>query len=160
MRLPPLSSLLLGAASLLLLLPSAAAVTHHPEPQTTVSLWIPSSAVLPNPRTLSATTHATLTALRSFHDAPLSTSGAFVFRNVTPGSYLADVHCGSHAFAPLRIDVVAADEALLVRAWETYRGNDWENKGPEVPRTAGGAAGFAVRALAPKEYYVERGSCE
>ena len=71
--------------------------------------------------------------------APLTVANTFVFGNVTPGSYLADVHCATHAFAPLRIDVVAVPEAAaaepqppLVQAWETFRGNDWNNKGEAV----------------------------
>lgn len=93
-----------------------------------------------------------------------------MFRNVTPGSYLADVHCGTHGFAPLRVDVVpaaasgdgkaAAEGDVAVRVWETYRGNDWENKGQEMPRSGGEKGRFAVRALGPKEYFTERGSCE
>ncbi|KAI1656167.1 hypothetical protein F4813DRAFT_136089 [Daldinia decipiens] len=160
-----LSTALLGALALLAD-PSAASSKpqHQHQPQTTLTLWVPSSQPLPNPHTLPSTTHATLSALRAAYDAPLTAAGSFVFRNVTPGSYLADVHSATHAFAPLRIDVLArapADDegeaggGLVVRAWETYRGNDWDNKGQEVPRSGGG---FAVRALGPREYFVERGS--
>lgn len=175
-----LSTAFLGALSALAG-PSAASSSSsssnkpHHQPQTTITLWIPSSQTLPNPHILPPTTHATLSALRRAYDAPLTAAGSFVFRNVTPGSYLADVHSATHAFAPLRIDVLPhtpADDGdarggegegeegeggLVVRAWETYRGNDWDNKGQEVPRSGGG---FAVRALGPKEYFVERGSCE
>ncbi|KAI0096519.1 hypothetical protein F4814DRAFT_434959 [Daldinia grandis] len=164
-----LSTALLGALSALAGPSSAASSSSKPhhQPQTTLTLWIPSSQSLPNPHTLPPNTHATLSALRAAYDAPLTAAGSFVFRNVTPGSYLADVYSGTHVFVPLRIDVLAhtpADEGdaeegeggLVVRAWETYRGNDWDNKGLEVPRTSGG--GFAVRALGPKEYFVERGS--
>ncbi|KAI1652143.1 uncharacterized protein F4817DRAFT_322240 [Daldinia loculata] len=173
-----LSTAFLGALSALAG-PSAASSSSsssnkpHHQPQTTITLWIPSSQTLPNPHILPPTTHATLSALRRAYDAPLTAAGSFVFRNVTPGSYLADVHSATHAFAPLRIDVLPhtpADDGdarggegegeegeggLVVRAWETYRGNDWDNKGQEVPRSGGG---FAVRALGPKEYFVERGS--
>ncbi|KAI1781064.1 hypothetical protein F4818DRAFT_436255 [Hypoxylon cercidicola] len=146
-----------------------AGAASRPPPQTTLTLRIPSTQQLPSPQVLPATTHATLTALGASYDAPLTTAGAFVFRNVTPGSYLADVHCGTHAFAPLRVDVVASgpgsekkgakkEDALAIRAWETYRGNDWENKGQEVPRSGGRDGGFAVRVLGAKEYFIERGA--
>ncbi|KAI1418208.1 hypothetical protein F5Y13DRAFT_150839 [Hypoxylon sp. FL1857] len=158
-----LTSAILGALSSL-----AAAAAASTQQQTTITLWIPSSQHLPNPHALPATTHATLTALRKAYDAPLTASGTFSFRNVTPGSYLADVHCKTHVFAPLRVDVIEAEAGdgkakgsaseLLVRAWETYRGNDWENKGQEVPRSGGESGRFAVRALGPKEYFIERGS--
>lgn len=149
---------------------------------TTVTLAIPASPHLPNPlHQLSGhRTHATLSRLGAAYEAPLSgplpppssspntNNAAFlVFHNVTPGSYIADVHSASHGFAPLRVDVVVgADEtAPKVRVWETFRGNEWENKGEEVRGLAtgagaGAAAAFPVRVLGAKAYFVERGSCE
>ncbi|KAI0479069.1 hypothetical protein GGR56DRAFT_633318 [Xylariaceae sp. FL0804] len=110
-------------------------------------------------------------------------------------SYLCDVHGAGHAFAPLRVDVApppydAADEAAArgenpvsvpastagrdgdgllreggVRVWETFRGNDWDNRGEELPSlrgragpAGGGGDAFEVRVLGPKVYYAERGS--
>ncbi|KAI2634295.1 hypothetical protein GGS26DRAFT_42633 [Hypomontagnella submonticulosa] len=162
MQLPLTGALISALASL------AAAVSPNQQ-QTTVTLWIPSSQHLPSPQILPSTTHATLTSLRSAFDAPLTAAGSFVFRNVTAGSYLADIHCGTHGFAPLRVDVMPSEsgagekggkagEEMVVKAWETYRGNDWENKGQEVPRSGGEHGRFAVRALGPKEYFIERGS--
>lgn len=61
---------------------------------------------------------------------------------------------------------MGADEtAPKVRVWETFRGNEWENKGEEVRGLAtgagaGAAAAFPVRVLGAKAYFVERGSCE
>lgn len=92
-----------------------------------------------------------------------------MFANVSAGSYLVDMHSISHAFAPLRVDVVAAGSAepkegekpvegkLKVRAWETFRGNDWDNKG-EAVTLEGGA--LRVRVLGPKAFYMERSTCE
>ncbi|KAL2019435.1 hypothetical protein VTK56DRAFT_9640 [Thermocarpiscus australiensis] len=122
---------------------------------TTITLRIPPHPLLPNPHTLPSSTRATLSSLGKALAAPLSTVNTFVFRNVTPGSYLVDVHCPTHAFVPLRLDLAAArgDAAadgdtredgqeekkkkkkggLSVAAWETYRGNDWGNKGEAVP---------------------------
>ncbi|OTB04344.1 hypothetical protein M426DRAFT_320942 [Hypoxylon sp. CI-4A] len=158
-----LSTILLGALSSLAAAAASSSVTKPH--QTTLTLWIPSTQQLPNPHSLPATTHATLTALGTSYDAPLTASGTFAFRNVTAGSYLADVHCSTHAFAPLRVDVVQSsiggedgNGRLVVKAWETYRGNDWENKGQEAPRTGGEDGRFAVRALGGNVYFVERGS--
>ncbi|RYO84708.1 hypothetical protein DL762_001459 [Monosporascus cannonballus] len=127
-----------------------------------ITLAIPASPPhLPNPHALPAgdRTRATLARLGASYAVPLSAAGTFVFRNVTPGSYLADVHSATHGFAPLRIDVDAGPggETRGVRAWETFRGNAWENRGEEVRRTAPGGA-FPVRVLGTKTFFVERGS--
>lgn len=160
--LPSIPALALEALSLSLLLSPASAAT--------VTFSIPPSPQIPNPAVLPPSTHATLTALGASYAAPLTTDNAFVFRNVTPGSYLGDVHCATHGFAPLRVDVVSAtagdregmiggDEGASLRVWETFRGNDWENKGEEIrPAVVGGA--FPVKVLGSKVYYTERGSCE
>ncbi|KAF6808999.1 hypothetical protein CSOJ01_07170 [Colletotrichum sojae] len=133
----------------LLALPAAALAAS-------VTLLVPASPALPNPYTLPPSTRASLSALSSSHTAPLSVHNTFVFGNVTaPGSYLVDVHCATHAFVPLRLDV-AADGTLS--AWETYRGNDWDNKGEALQskELANGARAFEVRVLGGKNYFVER----
>ncbi|RYP52593.1 hypothetical protein DL768_002243 [Monosporascus sp. mg162] len=127
-----------------------------------ITLAIPASPPhLPNPHALPPgdRTRATLTRLGASYAAPLSAAGTFVFRNVTPGSYLADVHSATHGFAPLRVDVDATPEGQTrgVRAWETFRGNAWEHRGEEVRRTAAVGA-FPVRVLGKKVFFVERGS--
>ena len=45
----------------------------------------------------------------------------------------------------------------VVQAWETYRGNEWDNKG-EVRVGEGGRV--EVRVLGGKQYFVERQKCE
>jgi len=80
------------------------------------------------------------------------------------------VHCPTYAFAPLRLDVVVPRESAEVKvgAWETFRGNDWDNKGPAVPVTTAGAGGNGgtgtvvmvdVRVVGAKGYFMERSSC-
>lgn len=55
---------------------------------------------------------------------------------------------------------------LEVKAWETYRGNDWDNKGEEAPRQKLSNAGdnngvvFGAKVLGEKGYFMERGKCE
>ncbi|KJZ77779.1 hypothetical protein HIM_02956 [Hirsutella minnesotensis 3608] len=117
-----------------------------------VTLYLPAT---PNPFTLPSRTHATLSSLGAHHSAPLSAVNTFVFRNVTPGSYLADVHCPTDAFRPLRVDV--APDGAAVAAWDTFRGNDWANKGEAVPLRDGSAgSGFDLRPLGRKNYFIER----
>lgn len=63
----------------------------------------------------------------------------------------------------LRVDVSAAeaDKAPSIQAWETYRGNDWNNKGEALGARDGsdGSVGFEVRALGGKTYFMERPKC-
>lgn len=141
--------------SLLGLLPLAALAAEA----TTVTFRVPVSHVLPRPHALPASTHATLTSPGGALSAPLSAAGEFVFRNVSAGSHLVDVHCPTHAFAAVRLDV-AQDETSspLLGAWVTFRGNDWGNKGEALPASAAGV--FDVRALGRKGYFMERSKCE
>ena len=149
MRLP-------NAAALLGLLPLALGL----------DLTIYLSASNPNPFTLPASTHATLATARSRLSAPLSAVNTFVFHNVTPGSYLADVHCPTDGFAPLRIDVKGGGGAegrgaVVVEAWETYRGNEWDNKGERLEVKEGSAGlGVEIKASGRKNYYSERAKCK
>ncbi|KAJ9141892.1 ER membrane protein complex subunit-like protein [Pleurostoma richardsiae] len=156
MRLSPLA--LLGA-----LLPAALASALSPAKTTTLTLRVPASHALPNPWSLPPSTHATLSSLHQpRRSAPLTTANGFVFRDVAPGSYLLDVHCPTHAFAPLRVDVLeqppagagAEDGKARVKVWETYRGNDWDNRGEVLP--ADGEGVFEVRPLGGKNYFMER----
>ncbi|KAL2127431.1 hypothetical protein VTI74DRAFT_10749 [Chaetomium olivicolor] len=167
---------------LLALNPSpVSAKSKHQQPPgstTTITLLIPPSPPqLPNPHLLPASTRATLTTHGKALSAPLSVANTFVFRNVTRGSYLVDVHCPTHGFVPLRLDVAQEEDEegggagghagegqgrLRVAAWETFRGNDWGNKGEgvRVTREVGGNGGVVlqVRAVGEKGYFMERSS--
>jgi hypothetical protein len=128
---------------------------------------IPSSQQLQHPNTLPASTHATLTTLSNTYSAPLRSDNTFDFRNVTSGSYLFDVHCHTHAFAPLRVDVheITPDgvgfDGQEVQVWGTFRGNEWSNKGEVVQaQNEDGIWSFDVRAQAGKDYFIERTGCE
>ncbi|KAM3514579.1 hypothetical protein MY11210_001814 [Beauveria gryllotalpidicola] len=152
MRLPSVAAAAAGG-----LLALAHLATCTTTTVTTVTLHLPST---PAPGTLSPRTHATLTTLGRRLSAPLSATHSFVFGNVSAGSYLADVHCPTDGFAPLRVDVGGAggEEEEAVQAWETYRGNDWGNKGEALVLKQGsdGTRGFEVRALGRKGYFMER----
>ncbi|KAI2641957.1 hypothetical protein GGS21DRAFT_500536 [Xylaria nigripes] len=122
---------------------------------TTLTLTVPPSPQIQNPASLSPSTHAVLTTLGTSHTAPLSKDNTFVFRNVTAGSYLGDIYSSTHLFAPLRIDVPGHKNGAI-QVWETFRGNDWGNKGEEIRPVGGGM--FPVRVLGAKVFYMERGS--
>jgi len=135
------------------LLPTAALSSH-------LQILVPASNHIPNPSTLPPTTTASLTTLSASYVAPLSAFNIFDFRNISAGSYLLDVHCPTHIFSGMRVDVHAAgpDASEKVEAWGTFRGHDWSNKGEimEVRTTDKGAKMFEARALMPKNYYTER----
>lgn len=79
---------------------------------------------------------------------------------------MLDVHCHTHFFAPLRVDVSegkvvgAADSQAEVQVWGTFRGNEWSNKGEvkEVKEVEDrvGVWGFDVKCMGKKEYFIER----
>ncbi|TQS36329.1 hypothetical protein Golomagni_03226 [Golovinomyces magnicellulatus] len=114
---------------------------------------------------LPPSTHATLTTLSQTYSAPLSTRGNFNFKNVSSGSYLLEVYCHSFSFAPLRVDVreegYSLDDLEYVQVWNTFRGNEWENKGEivNVIKEEEGTSkrySFEVQLLATKKYIMER----
>lgn len=108
-----------------------------------LTFTIPPSQLLPNPHSLPADTHATLTSasLAKPLKAPLTRSATFVFPGIASseykiaqrddfsGSYLLDIRSSEYVFTPLRVDL---DERGYVKGvWETFRGNEWGNRGVE-----------------------------
>ena len=128
-------------------------------------LHIPATQ-LANPSTLPSSTHATLQSSGPPQDAYITRSNTFNFNNVSAGSYLATVHCRDFAFEPLRIDVTL-EEAVegsgelkeVVRAWQTFVGNEWDYKG-EGRGHGGNGLVIDVRPLGAKHYYQERVGCK
>ena len=106
----------------------------------------------------------------TYTSAPITASGKLVFSNVTAGSYLGEVHCATHVFVPLRVDIdgivgetEGAGQVLTARVTETYRGNDWANQGEALRKvavdgTARSGPTFIVAplTLATKSYYTAR----
>lgn len=117
-----------------------------------LSLIVPHSALLPNPSTLPPSTTATLTDLGRGYTAPLQRDNRFIFRNISAGSYLLDVHCRDYVFAPFRIDVSSDDK---VEAWQTFRGHEWDNKGERVMERP-----VEMKVLGGKDYYEQRSGCK
>ena len=119
------------------------------------------STLVPSPATqISHTTNAYLTKNGHTYAAPLSAGGEFDFRNVTKGSYLVDVVAKEYVFAPLRLDVLDTDAGEEVRAWGTWRGNEWSNtaEGVEVVQDKG-VSRIGVLVAGRKEVFVERVGC-
>ncbi|KAI9863837.1 MAG: hypothetical protein M1813_003489 [Trichoglossum hirsutum] len=131
---------------LLTLLPELAVTVTAP-----LTILIPPAAIPPS--LLPPSTSASLTTLGVTYTAPLQRDSRFVFRNVSAGSYLLDVHCRDYAFAPLRVDVSDDGKGgLEVDAWQTWRGNEWGNKGER----RGGGEVVEVSPVGGKEFYAER----
>ncbi|KAL1648754.1 hypothetical protein SLS58_001933 [Diplodia intermedia] len=130
----------------------------------------PHPALLPaGASALPGSTHATLHARGAAAAAPLRRDGTFVFVDVAPGSYLLSVHGRDHVFENLRVDVEeavdyennddGAKKTEKVRAWQTFRGNEWANRGEkrgETTASGGGRMMAEVRVVGRKEYYQER----
>lgn len=128
-------------------------------------LQIPITNVV-NPSALSSTTHATLQSSGPPLDAYLTRSNTFNFNNVSAGSYLATVHCRDYAFEPLRIDVSieepvegSGDKKEVIRAWQTFLGNEWDNKG-ESRGEGGNGLVVEAKPLGQKQFYQERAGCK
>ncbi|KAK7609467.1 hypothetical protein JOL62DRAFT_578682 [Phyllosticta paracitricarpa] len=148
---------LLTAATAAALLSSSALVSAA---NITLSIGTAHSAV---PSLLGASTHATLHSAGPALSAPLRRDNSFAFADVAPGSYLLSVHSRDYAFENLRVDVgvekkqgeVGQEE--VVRAWQTFRGNEWDNRGEKRGEGRGGRANLEVRVMGGKEYYIQRG---
>lgn len=128
------------------------------------------STLVPSPSTqISHSTSAYLTRAGQVYTAPLSADGWFDFRNVSAGSYLVDVVGGEYLFAPLRVDVldilVGDVNGQEVKAWGTWRGNEWSNHAEEYAAVAvAGSQGeqvnrIAITAAGRKEVFVDRVGC-
>jgi hypothetical protein len=136
-----------------------------------ITVSIPPSPQLPNPSTLSASTHATLHAAGAPLSAPLSRANTFSFSHVPAGSYLLVIHCREFFFEPVRVDIGATSNGVeWVNAWQTFRGNEWDNKGEKRAEVLGSVspsgdveeakAKIDAVVLGGKEYYQQREGCK
>ena len=143
-----------------------------------LTLTIPPSNPLPNPNSLPAGTHATLTSLPSSSftqgtsgqhksKAPLTRSGTFTFHALpqasSPTSYLLDIRSAEYIFAPYRVDISA--DGTVLGIWETFRGNPWDNRGAEKfladvsAPDSGRDVTVEAKVLARRGFYEERSTC-
>ena len=79
-----------------------------------------------------------------------------MFPEVDDASYLLTIHSRDHFFPPLRVDVSKSETGQSVEAWQTFRGNEWSNKGPSFG-SGTDELSIEVRASGQKEYYQARG---
>lgn len=122
---------------------------------------VPSGSIaLPNAATLPASTHAVLTGPPGIrYDAPMRRDNTFLFPDLGEASYLLTVHSRDCFFPPLRVDVTQAgddSQEQSIHAWQTFRGNEWSNKGPLF----GSGTGELTISVAPstrKDFYLPRG---
>lgn len=125
-----------------------------------LTVAVPPSQLLPNPNTLPPSTHAVLLGPPGVrYDAPIRRDNTFQFPDLPEASYLLTVHSRDYFFAPLRVDVqqpAQAEELQTIEAWQTFRGNEWSNKGPSYGVGKGGLT-VQVKAGAPKDFYQQRG---
>lgn len=114
---------------------------------------------LPNPATLPASTRALLLGpAGTAFDVPLRRDGSFLFSGLAPAEYLLTVHSRDYFFPPLRVDVTAGEEGEgeAMAAWQTFRGNEWGNKGPSYG-TGRGQLKVQISPSGGKDYYQPRG---
>lgn len=133
---------------------------------TSLIIAIPPSAQLPNPNTLSSSTHGTLLSGLT-QDPPLraslTTRSTIEFHNLTirdlslgPRSYLLTISAPSHIFASYRVDVIPSgssdSSAVIEGVWETYPGTAWSEKGAILGGKAaqGGGASGSVNSTPSK----------
>ncbi|KAI9699408.1 MAG: hypothetical protein M1836_003019 [Candelina mexicana] len=112
-----------------------------------LTAFIPSSPQISSHSLLPSSTTASLDTLGASYTTSLTRNGRFTFRNITSGSYLLTVHCRTFAFAPLRVDVAPDD---VVEVWQTFRGNEWDNKGEKK------VLPVELQVLGAKGYYQAR----
>ena len=133
-----------------------------------IQIAINPSTLVPSPSTqISHSTSAYLTKSGQTYAAPLSADGSFDFRNVSSGSYLVDIVSAEYLFAPLRLDILETAAGEEVKAWGTWRGNEWGNNGEiyqvksigEQPGREG-VKRIEVSVAAKKEVFVDRVGCK
>lgn len=125
-----------------------------------LTVSIPSSQLLQDPKSLPASTHAVLLGPSGVkYDVPLRRDNTFVFASLDPGSYLLTAHTRDYFFSPFRVDVEAAEAGTgqeIVQVWQTFRGNEWDNKGPRYAAGSGEVT-VEINPSGKKEFYQSRG---
>lgn len=140
-----------------------------------LTIQIPSNNILPNPHVLPPNTHATLTTLPSslsqdqkhVISTPLTHAAEFHFSDLPSASaesYLLDIRSKEYIFAPYRVDIAA--DGTVLGIWETFRGNQWDNRGLERYTKLKSQEGLQdidvvvqAKVLARRSFYEERPKC-
>ncbi|KAK0252949.1 hypothetical protein LTS09_011859 [Friedmanniomyces endolithicus] len=126
-----------------------------------LTVSIPSSPpLLPNPASLAPSTHAVLIGPPGVqYEAPIRRDNTFTFPDLAEASYLLTVHSRDYFFPLLRVDVTKAADGTqqeTVQAWQTFRGNEWSNKGPFYGSGTGGLR-IQIQPSSQKNFYQDRG---
>ena len=172
---------LLQTAFLLLLATIVVSQKTTPTLPPLLTLVLPPTQALPKPQSLPARTFAALTTVNFTLTATFTRASTFEFLDPPPGSYLCEVWTNSHVFVPMRVDVSmlpAGDEAgsnsqkedtvrsksLLKRVdvWQTFRGNEWDNKGELLGSGTleQGGVQANVGVLGVRDFYEARQGCK
>lgn len=119
------------------------------------------STLLPNPNTLPASTHATLTSGSGQPTrAVLKKGNFFDFPDIqTTGSHLLNIYSRDHIFAPYRIDISSSSNSsktAITGAWETYRGTRWEDRGIALVAAPTEQLDMTAKVLSSKTFYEQR----
>lgn len=127
----------------------------------TLRIRLPSSNLLPNPNTLPASTHATLTSSSGPPVKALLRKGNYIeFPDITTvGSHLLDLYSREYVFAPYRIDISPSPDSpgtVITGAWETYRGTRWADRGVALVTAPTDKLDLSVKVLAKKNFYEQR----
>ena len=142
---------LMGLAALLFGINLAAAAR--------LTISIPQSSQLDNPVTLPSSTHAVLLGPPGIrYNVPIRRDSTFVFPDLSEASYLLTIQSRDHFFPPLRVDVskTEGESQQTMNAWQTFRGNEWSNKGPHYG-SGQDELNLQIRPSGQKDYYQDRG---
>ena len=117
---------------------------------------VPASSILPNPNTLPASSHATLTSGSGLvQHAVLRKGNYFDFNDIsTIGSHLLDIYSHNYVFAPYRIDISDAHQITL--AAETYHGIQWSDHGVNFAPAPTTNLTISAKCLSQKNFYETR----
>ena len=117
---------------------------------------IPPSAILANPNSLPASTHATLTSAQGVVLRAVLRKGNYIeFDDIsTIGSHLLDVFSHSYTFAPFRIDI--SDSHQITLAAETYRGVQWSDHGLNYAQAPSENVTMNAKCTSQKNFYETR----
>lgn len=118
---------------------------------------IPPSTLLPNPNTLPASTHATLTTASGTQlRAPLRKGNYIEFPSIpSSGSHLLNIYTRDYTIAPYRIDI-SPTTSEITGAFETYHGTQWSDHGVALTPAPTTSLTITAKVLARKNFYDAR----
>lgn len=145
----------------------------HLSSATSLHLTLSPSSSLLDPRSLPASTHATLYGSNGKRvSAPLRRDNSFVFGDVGAGEWLLDVFAREYVFPSLRVDVHSPASAsaaeptgqegqeggatAVAEVYVAHPSNKWSNKGALLHVSTSQTINVAVSAQAKRQFYQQR----